>query len=286
MNTTTIKAGAVEPGARGPAAGRPETRAQWLCLPREHGSWGMLLFPFVSGAVLAGSVNVWLLPALLAALAVFLIREPIVVLWRGRPDRTAAWRTLFLTGGTLAVSGLWLLAVLPLFWLSVLGGAAVVLTLVYVRAVVHGRQRAIPLQIVGAAGLTSSVALAYLAGGRQPDFTLLLLWVSQTVYYTGSVLKIHALIEARKQRAGTVADDKRKRGAMIWLAVQITCALAFCVGGYWLMGAALSVPALVHGFDLRHMNDPSRRKTRLRTIGFRELGLSTVFSVLAVLSLW
>ena len=286
MSATTMKARAVEPSVGARTGGPRHPRANWLCLPREHGSWGMLLFPFISGAVLVGSADLALLPALLAALAVFLIREPIVVLWKQRPERTAAWRTLLLTGGTLAVSGLWLLSVLPLFWSGILGGAAVALTFVYVGAVIHGRQRSIPLQIVGAAGLTSSAALAYLAGGRQPDFTLLLLWLAQTVYYTGSVLKIHALIEARKQRAGTATDQRAKRGAMMWLALQLACAVAFGVGGFWLMGVALSMPALVHGFDLRHMDDPARAKIPLRTIGFRELALSAVFSVLAILSLW
>jgi len=285
MCATTMKAQAVEPSVGARTGGLRQPRANWPCLPREHESWGMLLFPFISGAVLAGNADLTLLPALLAVLAVFLIREPIVVIWKRRPERTAAWPTLLLTGGTLAVSGLWLLLALPLFWLGVLGGAVIVLTFVYVRAVIGRRQRSIPLQIVGAAGLTSSVALAYLAGGRSPDFVLLLLWVAQTVYYTGSVLKIHALIEARKHRAGTVTDQRAKRGAMMWLAVQIACAVPFGVGGFLLMGIALTVPTLVHGFDLHHMDDPARAKIPLRTIGFRELALSTVFSVLAVLSL-
>ena len=274
-----------EPRGGSQATNRSPTRDRWLCLPREHGSWGMLLFPFISGAVLAGNARPALVPALLAALAVFLIREPIVVLWRNRPERAAAWRTLWLSGGALALCGVWLLWVLPLSWLVILGGAAAVLTLVYVRAVIHGRQRSVPLQIVGAAGLTSSAALAYLAGGREPDLVLLLLWSAQTVYYTGSVLKIHALIEARKQRTVT-RDSGAKRGAALWLMVQIVCAGAFGVGGFGLMGLALIVPALVHGYDLRHLADPGRTKTPLRTVGFRELGLSVVFSVLAVVSLW
>ena len=251
----------------------------------------MFLFPFVSAAVLARGWTLALLPALLAAVAVFLVREPIVILWRKRPAAPAARRTLWLTAAVLVVFGTWLLFIVPIVWLAMLAVAALVLTLVYVRAVIGKRQRALPLQLVGAAGLTSSAALAYLAAGREPDLILLLLWVAQTVHYTGSVLKIHALIEARRQRPGEAVsreavDRPQKRAAAIWLGVQLGFGAAFGMAGFPLLGVALLLPCLLHGLDLRNVDDPAKRKIRLRTIGFRGLGLSAAFSALTVFALW
>ena len=286
MSAALEKPPVPEPRSGGPP-GRPgPAKSAWLCLPREHGSWGMFLFPFVSAAVLARGWTFALLPALLAAVAVFLVREPIVILWRKRPAAPAARRTLWLTAAVLVVFGTWLLFIVPIVWLAMLAVAALVLTLVYVRAVIGKRQRALPLQLVGAAGLTSSAALAYLAAGRQPDLILLLLWAAQTVHYTGSVLKIHALIEARRQRPGEAADRPQKRAAVIWLAVQLGFAAAFAMAGFPLLGVALLLPCLLHGLDLRNVDDPAKRKIRLRTIGFRELGLSAAFSALTVFALW
>jgi hypothetical protein len=246
----------------------------------------MLLFPFVSGAALAGNWRAALVPALFAAVAVFLAREPIGVLLRKRPEVEAARRTLWLAGMVLSVCGIWLIFVVPVMWLVLLAAAGLVLTVVYVRAVILGRQHSVPLQLAGAAGLTASAALAYLAAGRQPDVVLLLLWLAQTVHYTGSVLKIHALIEARRQKPGVAADRPQKRGAVAWLVVQLAFAAGFSMAGYPLLGVALLLPCLLHGLDLRHVDDPKKRKIRLRTVGFRELGLSAAFSALIVLALW
>ena len=59
-----------------------ERLAAWIQFPREHGAWGMLLFPFISAAVLTGAWSWSYIPASFAALAVFLIREPLTVLAR------------------------------------------------------------------------------------------------------------------------------------------------------------------------------------------------------------
>ena len=268
--------------ARRPASGKSE----WLCLPREHGAWGMLLFPFVSGALLAGNMTPAILPALLAAVAVFVARAPIVILLRKRPEAPAARRTLWLAAAVLAVCGTWLLFVVPAAWLAFLGATGSLLVVVHVRAVIRGRQHAVPLQLAGAAGLTLSGALAYLSGGRQPDMILLLLWLAQTVHYTGSVLKIHAVIEGRKQKSVVTMDRPRKRGAAVWVGVQLAFAAAFCIGGFVLLGIALLIPCLLHGFDLLTIDDPRKRKTPLRTVGFRELGISAAFSALVVFGLW
>ena len=63
------------------AAGSPK-REPRLCLPPEHGSWGMLLFPFVSAAILTKTWTWDFVLAALAMLAVFLLREPLTVLLR------------------------------------------------------------------------------------------------------------------------------------------------------------------------------------------------------------
>ena len=53
-------------------------------LPREHGAWGMLLQPFAAAAVVAAEWTPALGAALGAMLAVFLAREPLLVLARQR----------------------------------------------------------------------------------------------------------------------------------------------------------------------------------------------------------
>lgn len=70
---------------RGPhtAEAPPRTAASRLMIPREHGAWGLISLPFLAGAVVAGGWANWpTLAALLAVFSVFLLRAPLLVLWR------------------------------------------------------------------------------------------------------------------------------------------------------------------------------------------------------------
>src|SRR5579859_7456215 len=62
-----------------PSPSKPATR---LLVPREHGTWGLLLFPLISGTIVGygASPNASLKPALcflLTALSAFLIYQPL-----------------------------------------------------------------------------------------------------------------------------------------------------------------------------------------------------------------
>ena len=66
-------------------------RARALVFPREHGAWGILLVPLVSGAVVGALGSGFHLPPLLffltAALALFLLRTPVESLLGTTPFR-------------------------------------------------------------------------------------------------------------------------------------------------------------------------------------------------------
>jgi hypothetical protein len=152
--------------------------------------------------------------------------------------------------------------------------------------VVRKRQRSVPLQLLGAAGLTGSAALAYLAGGRLPDMILLLLWLVQLVHYTGSVLVVHGMIEARRARAQRDLDRAKRRAAIRWQIVQGTTAAALALLGTPLLTVALILPLTIHSFDLASLDRPESLTMPLKRIGFRELGVSGAVSFLTVIALW
>ena len=66
------------------AAGR-RTLLSRLIVPREHGAWGMVAVPLVVAVFVAGGWwSLHTLGAALAVLAVFLLRAPLLVVWRRR----------------------------------------------------------------------------------------------------------------------------------------------------------------------------------------------------------
>ncbi|MEZ5361066.1 MAG: YwiC-like family protein [Bryobacterales bacterium] len=261
-----------------------------LIFPREHGSWGMLLFPLVSAAILAKTWTWWLIPALGAALAGFLIREPLAILlrqryvWRQpRPETASATRSLRVFVPLLLACGATLAFVVPLRWLAALGLIGATLTGVYLYAALHKLQRSTLLQLAGSFGLTSACALPWLAAGRTIDRTLLLLAIVHAVHSTGGVLTVHARLESMQANRGKTDSRRARTAAWLWQPIQGLVAL-FDVQP--LLTMALIIPMCVHVLDLWRFGKGESLQTPLKEVGFRELGLSAAVSVLAIAALW
>lgn len=270
----------------------PAKVAPFLLIPREHGSWGMLLFPLLTAMILAGRWSWNLAAAAAAALAVFLLREPLLVMARQRyvwhdprPETAAARRSLLVFGAVLAASGAWLAFVTPLPWLAGLGLAAAALTAVAIYGALHNLQRSPLLQIAGAVGLAGSALLPYLAVGLSPDRGLWLLLAAFVIHGGGSVLVVHARIEATRALRTNSPHRARHTAAVVWLVLHALAVAALLVEAEFALGLALAIPLAVHAADLARLNDTQFLRTPLRRVGFRELGLSTVFSVLVVAAL-
>jgi hypothetical protein len=258
--------------------------------PREHGSWGMLLFPLVSAAILAKTWDWLLIPAFGAAMAGFLAREPLAVLLRQRyvwkqerPETAAAKRTLWVFVPLLLVCGLALLTAIPLVWLGVLALIGAGLTVAYLYAALNNLHRSTLLQLAGSFGLTSAAALPWLAAGRPVDRTLLLLMLVHAVHSTGGVLTVHARLEAMQAHRGKTESRRERTAAWVWQVVQSAVAVA---GIGPLLAMALIVPLVLHVVELLRFRGTEFLKTPLRTVGLRELGLSAAVAVLTLAALW
>ena len=139
-------------------------------IPREHGAWSMLLTPFFSGVLLARGAGWSLLPATVAIIVMFVLREPLIVLarqryvWReARPESDVARRWIVWELAVLAAAGVSLLWLWPWQFVIGFGGAAVLLTAAAVWMSVKNRQRSIALQVASAGGLAASSLAACIA---------------------------------------------------------------------------------------------------------------------------
>ena len=225
-------------------------------------------------------------------LAVFLSREPATVLLRRkyvgkhrRPETPAALRTLLIFGVVSLPLGLWLYATIGPEWFAALAAGAAGLTGLYAYVVLTNHRRSSVLQIVGASGLSGSAVLPFLLVGRTPDEQLLLLWGVFALQNTGSVLLVHARIEAIRSRGAETTERPRRRASRAWHLVE-AAAMAALLWIQPLLAMALLAPWAVHAFDLLRLTDPRQLAVPLQRIGLRELGLSALFAVLATAALW
>lgn len=172
-------------------------RRRALVVPREHGAWGMLLVPLVTGAavgLLAGGRIAPVLYLTTAVLALFWLRTPVES-WLGtsavrvqtREERQLV-RRVILRLGAITTASLCLLfwqgTNRELIWQGMLGGAAFGAQMLLKRM---GRATRMAAEMVGALALTSTAPAAYYVATGRLDARAWALWLVNWLFAADQV---------------------------------------------------------------------------------------------------
>ncbi len=262
-------------------------RLHALVVPREHGAWGMLLVPLLTGAsvgLLRGGHWLPLLPLTVMALALFWMRTPVES-WLGttplraqtETERRAASHAILALG---AVAGLALAALLwgrtrkGLLLLGAVAGAAFVVQAGLKKL---GRKTRMAAQVAGALGLTATAPAAYYVVTGQFDLQAYSLWLANWLFAGEQIHFVQLRIRAARAAS---RGEKLARGR-IYLAGQILLVCVLWLA--WRLGLVpgLALVAFVPVF-VRGMTWFVRRPRALavRRLGWTELGHAVAFGIL------
>ena len=269
------------------------TRTRALVVPREHGAWGLLLVPLVTGACigfLRGHGLGDLVLFLTASLALFWLRTPLEILLGSSvlhahtpEEKKIVWQSV------LALS---LCAALPLYALlrggrntGLLVIAAIAGAAFATQACVKlfGRKMRMPAQIIGAIGLTSTAAGAYYVVTGRLDATAMTLWFANWLFAGDQIHFVHIRLHGAKL-AGVAQRLLRGR----WFVAGQVCMLGIVamVGGAGLLPLAAVIAFLP--VTLRGLAWVFGRKAGLdlQWLGITELLQSITFGVLLITSFY
>jgi len=283
----------IRPKARDAAApGAKARRLRSLVLPREHGAWGILLVPLVTGAAAGLAAGRGLLPLLLfslAALALFCLRVPAEVLLETTPQRAQG---LAERQGVISFlcfyASVAAVALLLLFWkehawgLLWLGAAAAVAFGTQAALRKLGRDTRMVSQLVGAIGLTSTAAGAYYVATGQLGTRALVLWAANWLFAANQIHYVQLRIRAARA-AGRV--EKFARGWAFLLSeaatvVLLTLAWRFALLPGWAILAF--APVLLRGVAW-FLGAPA--PLQVHRLGKSELAYAIAFGILLILGL-
>lgn len=260
-------------------------------LPREHGTWAMLLVPFVVGCGVARQFALKELYLAAATLTFFLAQNQLMIWVRLRfaspPDLAAMSRVrnlflIFVMIGSLAVT--------PLLWffhlhaLLFFGAASVLLVGISVKLVTVRKDRSLGGQILASAGLSLSAPLAHYAALGRLEHAAFDLWALNFLFFLGGVfyvqLKIGAL--SRKNKFVLLLDQFRFAGRTLACDVAILV-LAFFIlrrGSLSLLTLIAFLPTMAQAIvGTLRLDHPAK----LKRVGV----LATVYSILfAAIVIW
>ena len=265
-------------------------RRQSLIFPREHGAWGILIVPLVTGAstgLLAGGSAGRLAPLSVAVLTLFWLRTPIES-WTGTaPVRARTPDELGLVqNAALALTATSAAALVCLFWggrnHALLWIGAIAAMAIVAQAIVRQRWRSsrTAAQIIGAAGLTAVAPAAYYVVTNHVNGAAWSLWIANFLFAANQIqfvqLRIraaHALKPAEKLSIG--------RGYLAGQIVLMTLLTLACADHLFRWYAAMAfLPVTYRGFAwFASESEP----LAIHALGKRELIHAATFGVLLIL---
>ena len=264
-------------------------RLRSFVLPREHGAWGILLVPLLTGASIGLATGRGVLPFILfiaASLSLFCLRTPLEA-WLGTTPlraQTPAERAIVIYAMSIyatigAVSVGWLLWGERALGLLLIGAASAVFFVAQAVLKKLGRNTRMAAQWVGAMGLTSTAAGAYYVVTGTLNQTAVLLWAASWLFAANQIhfvqIRIHG---ARLANAGEKFREGRWFLASELLTVVLLVA-AWRIGYLPGLAAAAYAPVLLRG--LRWFLQ-GREPLAVHRLGFTELAHAIAFGALFI----
>lgn len=254
----------------------PASRLRWrgMLIPREHGTWNLLLEPVALGCLVAPSLPGVLLG--LAALALILARTSLLRLVSARntpsvrslPPLARSWAY-----GWLAVAVLSLLGAVGLSGIRILLPLVIALPLgaFQLRSQLLRNARTLNAELAGGLALSTSTMMIALAGGLSLG-TAALLWILPALRVLLSILYIRARLRLGRGEMSAVDDVLDAH-----LVVLVVLA-GLAVGGWVpaLAAAAFGVLGVRTLYELVR----KQRGISARRLGFIEVSLGIVFVVM------
>jgi hypothetical protein len=262
------------------------SRGRSFFLPREHGAWGMLLVPLVTGAAAGnphGERIIWVLLFAATALGLFCLRTPVEAglgISALRPQNDGERKLIYysiyiyasVVSSALAVLILWARP----YGLLLLGAVAAIVFLLQAVLKQLGRETRMNAQLTGAIALSSTAAGAYYLATGHFGPTAVIIWLANWLFAAN---QIH-FVQLRIHSARTVTPREKLRQGRRFLLHQagslLLLGLIWRAG--WLPGLILVAfgPLFVRGFAWFL---ESSRPLQVNRLGVSELLYAIVFGM-------
>jgi hypothetical protein len=263
-----------------------------IALPTDHGSWVFLLSPLIIGLFAGGSLSPASFFLILAALAAFLIRQPVTIMvkaWSGRRssrDLPAArfWAVVYAALGLVGLAGL---IVLGYGWVLLLAlpGAPVFAWHLYLVSKRQERRQAL-IEVVGSGVLALAAPAACWVGAGRP--IPLGWWLFFLVWAQSAASIVYAYLRL-EQRPLAAAPDLAGRlrmaaPALAFTGFNLLAVLVLALTGY--LPALLPLPyALQFAETIWGGLVRPAIGYKPTAIGVRQLIVSSLFTLLFILAL-
>jgi hypothetical protein len=269
---------------------KPPLFLRHIAIPQDHGSWVFILSPLIIGIFAGGDFTLASFFLILAAMAVFMIRQPVTVAvkaYSGRRPRTdlpAArfWILIYVVVALAALVGLVLQGFWDVLLLAIPGLPVFVWHLYLVSRRAERKQAGVEILTTGVLALAAPAAFWVGKGVYEPLGWAL--WLLTWLQSAASI--VHAYLRLEQRGLPEVPPRaecwKMGRRALLYTSSNLTLSIAGGISG--LLPVFIFAPFLLQWLEtLWGVTHPAVGFKPTR-IGVRQLLVSALFTVLFIVS--
>ena len=267
------------------------TRLRSLLWPREHGAWGILLVPLITGGcvgLLYGQRVALLALFVVTAAAHFCLRTPFEVWLESTPlrartdvERQAVLLSMVVYATIGDVALIVLLVVGHAYGLLALGALAVAMFFAQPLLRERGRHLRFAAELIGCIGLTSAAPGAYYVTTGHFDSTAFILWAVNLLFVVNQVHYVHLRIHTARAADRAVRFARGQHFLVSELVTALILVLSWRAGLLAGLTTFAFAPILLRGV-IWFLRKPS--PLDVHRLGVSELLHAALFGVLVTLS--
>ena len=260
-----------------------------IFLPQDHGSWVFLLSPLLIGLFAGGNWSSATLFLIVAALAAFLIRQPVTVAIkaysgrRSRRDLAPAylWSAIYALIGLAALAGLVALGFGYLLYLAIPGIPVFIWHLYLVSRRRERRQAGV--ELVGSGVLALAAPAAFWVGRGFPDQVGWWLFGLSWLQSAASIVYAYLRLEQRTLSEKPDLGGRLRMGAraLLYTTFNLAAVIVFSIAGY--LPVLLPLPYALQWVESVWGTLNPAIGVKPTKIGVRQLIVSTLFTLLFIL---
>ena len=269
---------------------RPKLFLRQAALPSDHGSWVFLLSPLLIGLFAGGR---WI-PAdaflVVAALAAFLIRQPVTMLVkvysgrRNQRDLPAAWFWvgIYAVIGAIGLAGLFVTGYSFIFILALPGIPVFAWHLYLVSK--RAERRQIGVEIVASGVLALAAPAGYWLGVGWADPLGWLLFALTWLQSAASIVYAYLRLEQRELQILPAIKERLKMGQRALTYTTFNVCLVLVLGMTTHLSLFLLLPFCLQWLETIYGTFQPAIGKRPTSIGIRQLIVSSLFTLLFILT--
>jgi hypothetical protein len=269
---------------------KPNVFRRHVALPSDHGSWVFLLSPLLIGLFAGGSWSIADLFLVVAALAAFLIRQPVTILVkvfsgrRSRRDLPAAWFWIGIYAliGTIGLVGLFLQGFAFIFILALPGIPVFIWHLYLVSKRAERRQMGV--EIVASGVLALAAPAGYWLGVGWADPLGWLLFALTWLQSAASIVYAYLRLQQRELTEIPEINTRLKMGRRALTYTTFNVALVLLLAVTSIVSLLLILPYSLQWLETIYGTLVPALGKRPTMIGLRQLIVSSLFTLLFILT--